>query len=176
MAVQTVTGQIQQSVSFTETAVLAFNAVAPYPCTLPTGNLTYSAGTGGAGNVDTVYAANVSLASTTLAVNLFNASLVSPSGKTCVFLRVREFVVANLSTVAGDLLEVYATASTGVTWLPLVATCITVYPGGVFRLSDWFSITTNGYLVVTGNNGITFNSVSNTVVFDVLIAGNSSVA
>ena len=176
MAVQTVNGQIQQTVSFVETAALAFNASAPYACALPSGNLTYNPATGGAGNCDTLYALSTSLASTTLAINLFNGSLLSPSGKACVFLRVREFIVVNTSTVAGDLLEVYATASTGVAWLPLVATYITVPAGGVFRMSDYSSITTNGYLVVTGSNGITFNSASNTVTFDVLIAGNSSVS
>jgi hypothetical protein len=175
MAVQTVNGQVQQTVGFAETATLAFNTAASYPASLPSGNLTYAAATAGALNCDTIYAAQVSLASTTLAINLFNGSLLSPSGKACVFARVREFIVTVVSPTAGYLLEVYATASTGVTWLPLVATFITVCAnGGQFRMSDPNSITTNGLLVVTGNNGITFNSVSNTVVFNVLIVGNSS--
>jgi hypothetical protein len=177
MAVQTVNGQIQQTVSFTETAILAFNALAPYAVSLASGNLTYAAATGGAGNVDTVYANQFTLASTTQALNLFNGSLLSPSGKACVFARVREFIVQVVSTTAGLLIEFYATASTGVTWLPLLATPLSVYPnGGVVRFADPNSITTNGYLVVTGNNGVTFNSLSNTVVFNVLMVGNSSVS
>ncbi len=185
MAVQVVNGQIQHTVSFTETAVLAFNALAPYAVTLGNGNVTYNNVTGGAGslwtataggigNVDTVYANQITLASTTQALDLFGGTMLSPSGKACVFARVREFIVQVVSTTANFLVQIYGSASNAPLWLPLVATYLWTAPGGLFRMSDPNSITTGGYLVDNTHKAVTFNSVSNTVVFNVLITGNSS--
>jgi hypothetical protein len=185
MAVQVTTGQVQNTISFTETAALAFNALAPYAVTLGNGSINYVNLTGGAGtlatatsqgvgNIDTVYANQFTLASTSQAIDLFGGSLLSPSGKACVFARVREFIVQVVSTTANYLVQIYGSASNAPLWLPLVATYLWTTPGGLFRMSDPNSITTGGYLVDTSHKAITFNSASNTVVFNVLITGNSS--
>lgn len=175
MAVQSVSGQVSQNYQFTELATLGFTiSTNPFVVTLPNIGLTYSAATGGAGNVDTVYAAQLTVNATTQAIDLFGGSLLSPSGKACVFARVREFIVAPVTTTAGFIVQVYASASNAPLWLPPVANPLFANPGGIIRLSDWGSITTGGYLIDTSHKSITFNTGSNNVTFNVLIVGNSS--
>lgn len=177
MAVQVVTGSATQGLSFVETATIGFNTAAPYPVSIPaaSSNFNYVNTTGGALGCDTIHAKQYTLASTTVVIDLFGGTLLSPSGAACVFARVREFVVAPVSTTAGFLIKVYASASNAPLWLPPVANFLWATPnGGMLRLSDPNAITTNGFLVDNTHKSITFDSGSNTVVFNLLIVGNSS--
>ncbi len=177
MAVQTIVGQAQQSLSFSETATIAFNTAASYPASIPSANanFTYLSATAGALGIDTLHAKQYTLASTTVTLDLFGGSLLSPSGAACVFARVRVFWVGVVTTTAAKLINVQSGASSGVLWLPPAANTLWVTPnGGSLYMSDPNAITTQGYLVDTSHKNITFDSVSNTVVFNVLIAGNSS--
>ena len=177
MAVQVISGTTSGSMSFTEVATLAFNTSSQFQVQVPGGALafTFANATGGALNVDTMYAHQYTLASTTQAIDLFGGSLLSPAGNACVFARVRLFHVDVVTTGAGKLIEVYGSASNAPAWLPLVATYLWATPsGGSITLIDPSEITTAGYLVSTSAKAITFNSASNTVTFNVLIVGNSS--
>ena len=173
MAVQTVTGNTSFSFNFNEVATLAFNTSGVYNASITSG-LTFANTTGGALGCDTIHAKQYTLASTTTAIDL-NSGLLSPSGAACVFARVRVFIVAPVTTTAGSLIKVYASASNAPLWLPPVATFLWATPnGGAVILFDPNAITTQGYLVDGTHKAITFDSGSNTVVFNVLILGNSS--
>ncbi len=176
MAVQVVSGTANTAMSFTQTATLGFNTSYGYPGVLPTSyNIQYVNTTAGALGVDTIHAKQYTLASTTVTIDLFGGTLLSPSGAACIFARVREFIVAPVSTTAGFKIQFQAGASSGVLWLPLAANPLFATPNlGCFRLSDPNSITTAGYLVDTSHKNITFDSGANTVIFNVLIVGNSS--
>ncbi len=168
MAVQTVVGSSTNiSMTFAEQALLAFNAVFQYPATLPFTSPAWVNTTGGALGLDTLYAHQYTLVSTTVTLDLFGGSLLSPGGNACVFNRVRFFAVGVSTTTAGKLINIQSGASAGVLWLPPVANTLFLPPNNsLFVMCDPNSITTNGF--------ITFDSVSNTVVFNVLIVGNSS--
>ncbi len=180
MAVQTVTGNVQASISYTETGAQIFSSAVPFPASIPTSstNFNYVNATGGALSINTIHAKQYTLAATTLAINLFDGSLLSPSGAACVFGRVREFFVGVVDTTSTHLLKVYSTASpAGVLWLPPVANYLWCTPnGGSVRLQDPNSITTAGFLVDTTNKGITFDAGAFTIIFNLLIVGNSSAA
>ncbi len=176
MAVQVVTGNSNINFNFTEVATLAFSTTGAYPAQLPSSPAySFANTTGGAVGCDTIHAKQYTLASTTVAIDLFAGTLLSPSGAACVFARVRAFVVAPVSTTAGFLIKVYSSASNAPLWLPPVANFMWATPnGGALVLFDPNAITTQGYLVDTTHKAITFDSGSNTVVFNVLIVGNSS--
>ncbi len=177
MAVQSVSGQTLTSVNLTELGQLVFNAAGPYNIQSPTtiGN-TYTAATGGAAHLDTVWAHSYSLASTTATINLFDGSLTSPSGLACVFARVRIFLVTVTDSTSTHLISVQSGASSGVLWLPPAASTLFCPPGATIKLEDLSSITTAGFLVDTSHKNITFDSGALTVAFNVVIAGNSSAA
>ncbi len=177
MAVQSVSGQTLASSNLTELGQLVFNSAGPYNIQIPSQTgYAYNAATGGALHLDTVWAHRYSLAATTATINLFDGSLLSPSGLACVFARVRVFMIANFDTVSTHLINVQAGASSGVLWIPTAATTLFVPPGGTLMMQDPSSITTAGWLVDTSHKNITFDSGALTVTFDVLIAGNSSAA
>ncbi len=177
MAVQVVTGQVTAQFTFTEVATLGFNTAANFATSNPlsASNYNFLNTTGGALGCDTVHAKQYTLASTTTTLDLFGGTLLSPSGAACVFARVRLFVVAPVDTTAGHLVKVYSAASNAPLWFPPVANFMWATPnGGALILFDPSAITTQGYLVDTSHKSITLDSVSNTVVFNVLILGNSS--
>ncbi len=178
MAAQTVIGNVSLSAGFTETATLALNTSFGYPANLPNSyNFSYVNTTGGALGTNLIHCKQYTLAATTQTINLNDGSLLSLSGVACNFGRVREFVIAVVDTTSTHLLKVYSPASTGVLWLPPVARFMWATPnGGLFRMSDPNAITTAGYLVDGSNYEITFNAGSFTVIFDLLIVGNTSQA
>ncbi len=174
MAVQVCSGQYNVTISAFEQATICFNTAAQFPASIAN-NLQLANGTAGALNVDTIHAKQYTLASTTTTINLFDGSLLSPSGAACVFARVRLFAVSVVDTTASHRINVQSGASSGVLWLPPAANTLWATPGGGnLILFDPNGITTAGYLVVTGNKNITFDSLSVTVIFNVLILGNSS--
>ena len=175
MAVQVVTGSTQQSITFTQTATVGISSQ-PLTQSIPAG-FNFANATGGALNVDTIHAKQYTLASTTVTLDLFGGSLLSPSGAACIFNRVRLFVVSVVDTTSTHLINVQSGASSGVLWLPPAANSLWATPnGGQLTLFDPNSITTAGYIVDTSHKNITFDSLSLTVIFNVLIVGNSSAA
>jgi hypothetical protein len=125
--------------------------------------------------VDQVYAAKLSLASTTQTVHFQTSTAKDPFGNSLAMLRIRELIIQNTNTVLGQDLKVYAPASNGITWLPPVANFIPIRPSGVLRLSDPLSFGGGvGMVVGATTDGITFDSGSNTVTFNVLVLGNST--
>ncbi len=176
MAVQVCTGQVSMNFNFQEVATLVFSTTGVYPAQpLTTNAFTFANTTAGALGCDTIHAKQYTLASTTSALDLFGGSLLSPSGAACVFARVRLLVLAPVSTTAGFLMKLYASAATAPLWLPPVANFLWATPnGGALVLFDPNAITTQGYLVDTTHKSITIDSASNTVIANLLIVGNSS--
>ena len=124
--------------------------------------------------VDQLYALQITLASTTQTIHFETATAKDPFGNTLAMLRVRDFIVQNTNTTLGQLLKVYAPASNAVTWLPVVANYIWVNPGGMLWISDPLSFGGGvGNVVGATSDGVTFDSVANTVTFNVLAIGNS---
>jgi hypothetical protein len=178
MAVQNVSGQSLLNFNLTEIATLVFSSTGQYNIQIPSQTgYSFTSATGGALHLDTVHAKAYSLASTTQTINLFDGSLLSPSGAACVFARVRIFMVFVTDTAAAKRINIQAGASSGVLWIPPAANTQWAEPnGGLYTLFDPNAITTAGYLVDTSHKNITFDSLSQTVGFNVLIAGNSSAA
>ncbi len=175
MAVQVVGGTSNISAQFAEQALLAFNSTFNYPANMPFTSPAWVNTTGGALGLDTLFAHQYSLASTTATINLFDGSLLSPGGNACVFHRVRFFAVGVVTTTAAFVINVQSGASSGVLWLPPAANTLFIPSNNsLFVLADPMSITTSGFIVDTSHKNITFDSLSTTVVFNVLIVGNSS--
>ncbi len=174
MAVQVCSGTYNQQLSFSETATIAFNTSAPFAANQST-NFTLPNATAGALNIDTIHAKQYTLAATTIAIDLFGGSLLSPSGLACVFARVRFFGIQIVDTTATHIIKCYASASNAPLWLPPVANYLWATPnGGNIQLFDPNSLTTNGYLVDTSHKAVTFDAGAFTIVFNLLILGNSS--
>ncbi len=147
---------------------------------LVTQALQYVNATGQVLGVDQLYAATVSLASTTKTIHFQTSTAVDPFGNTLAMLRIRELLVQNLNTTFAQDLEVYASASNGITWLPLLATPLVVRSGnaagngGILRISDPGSFGGGvGNVVGSTSDGLVLNSLSATVVFNIVVLGCS---
>jgi hypothetical protein len=122
--------------------------------------------------VDQLYAMQLTLASTTQTVHFQTATAKDPFGNTLAMLRIRALLVQNLNATLGQDLKVYAPSSNGITWLPPVANFIPVRPGGAIVLLDPLSFgSAVGSVVGASSDGVTFDSGSNTVMFNVLALG-----
>lgn len=135
----------------------------------------YINSTGVAYGVDQLYAAQITLASTSQTIHFETATAHDPGGNTLAMLRIRELVIQNLATTAGFDLTVEASASNGVTWLPVAANTPPIcYAGGLLRFSDPISIGGGvGQVVGATTDGITFVSASHTVTFNIVALGCS---
>ena len=177
MAVQNCSGNVSMNFNFQEVGSLVFSTTGVYPAQpLSQNAFSFLNATAGALNCDTIHAKQYTLASTTVALDLFGGSLLSPAGNACVFARVRLIVLAPTTLTAGFLMQIYGAASNAPLWLPsLAASPDWATPnGGAYVKFDPNSITTQGYLVDTSHKAIVLNSVSNTVTANLLIVGNSS--
>ena len=168
---QIITGTLTFNASFVEH--VATGVITPYdiPAAI-SANLGYATGTA-SGQVDTIYSKAVSLASTTLALDL--TTLLDPAGIPITFARVREFIVVVTSVTASFDLKVYAGASSGVVFLPVVANFLPVRYSGSLRLSDPTSTGAgNGNCVDGTHKNLVLDSGSNTVTAYILIVGGSA--
>ncbi len=172
---QVVTGQVGLSASVTQTATTG--QVNPSGNTLT--NLIqqvyqYVNAGGVKYGVDQIYAKQITLASTTQTVHFQTATANDPFGNTLAMLRIRDLWVQNITVTSGFDLKVYQPASNGVIWLPLVATYLPVRAGGLLWVSDPLSFGGGvGNIVGASSDGITFDSGSNTITFNVVAVGNS---
>jgi hypothetical protein len=123
--------------------------------------------------VDQIYANQFTLASTTITIHPETATINDPFGNTLAMKRYRDIVIQNTNTTFGQDLEWYSSSSDGVGWLPATPGNI-VRAGGLVWFSDplSFGATVGNYVTAT-TDGITFNSLSATVIFNVVIVGNS---
>lgn len=127
----TVTGNNQVSLSFTQ--VNSTGLITPLKLTASIGfNPAYGTSGTAANQVNLFYAASVTLASTTLALDL--TALTDLAGTAVNMLRVRELIIQSTDTVAAKLLKVYAAASNGWAFIPPVANFQTIPAGGVLSL------------------------------------------
>jgi hypothetical protein len=114
------------------------------------------------------------LASTTQTVHFETATAHDPFGNTLAMLRLRELIIQNVTVTSGFDLQAYSPSSNGITWLPPVANYLTVRAGGLLRFSDPLSFGGGvGQVVGSTSDGITLNSVSNTIVFNLVGLGCS---
>lgn len=173
---QVVLGTASVNLNFNETKTSGVVT----PQTLPvlvSANVRYANGTA-AGQVDTIFAAQYSVASgTPLTVNL--QSCTDLAGNTVTFARVREFIVQVTDATAGHTLQVYAAASNGWSVLPPSGSAIVVQPGGssVFHLSDPSSSGSGvGNVVTSTSNSFAVNSNTSATVssVNVLVVGCSA--
>lgn len=136
--------------------------------------LQYVNNTGVNYGVDQLYAATTSLASTTQTLHFETATAHDPYNNTLAMLRIRELIIQNNNTTLGQFLKVYSSSSNGISWLPAVGSFLSVPPGGVLRISDPLSFGGGvGNVVGSTTDGLTLDSGSNTVSFNILVLGCS---
>jgi hypothetical protein len=139
---------------------------------VPLASITYANGTG-AGAVDLMYEAAISLASTTLTIDL--TSLTAPDGSAVNFARIRELYVLNYSATAGFDLLVEQGATNPWAYVPATANAFKCAAnGGQYYLRDLNSTGAGNGLVTGGSSKtIKFDSGAHTVTFYLLLLGTS---
>lgn len=172
---QVVTGQVGFSASITQTATAGqINAGGNTLTNLLQQVYQYVNAGGVKYGVDQVYATQITLASTTQTVHFETATAKDPFGNTLAMLRIRDLWVQSITVTSGFDLKVYAPSSNAVTWLPPVANFLTVRAGGLLWVNDPLSFGGGvGNVVGATSDGITFDSASNTITFNVVAVGNS---
>lgn len=178
MATQAVTCQTNMSVSAVQTVNTGVITNYTIPATVVS-NFQYTNATTGAGTCDQLYEKQLTLAAAATTISL--QALTDPAGNTINMARVREFIVTNLSTTAGQDVKVEAGTTNGWSVLPpstqpLYARAGNTTAGGFIRISDYASSgASNGNVTATGSLNVTFDPGANTVSINVLILGNSVV-
>ncbi len=169
MATQNVAGFLNMTANFQQTnTIIGAQTVTA----IISQAIQYLFATGANYGVDQVYAATGSLASTTTTLHFQTATLKDPFGGTLAMLRIRELIIVNTETTLTKILKVYAPASNAITWLPPVANYLTVTPGGCLRISDPLSFGgAVGNVVGATTDGLTLDSVANTVAYQILALG-----
>lgn len=173
MAAQVVTGQ--GAFNFTATQTDSTGLITPISAQATFSQLMSLAnGTGVTNQVDTLYAAQLSLAGAATHINLHAATDIL--GNAVVFARVRFWGVQVLTLTAGFICNVYTRTGTDpVTWLPVTTTgALWAPPGGFVCGYDPASTTTNGYVVGATAFDFTIDPGANTVLVNVVILGNSA--
>lgn len=170
---QTISGNITFNAAFTE--AVSTGVITPYqiPATIAA-NLSYGTGTG-SNQVDTMYGKQLSLAATPTTLDL--TSLTDPAGISITFARVREFIVVNLSTTAGQDVKIEQGASNGWAMLPANASANPLYArySGSARISDPVSTGSgNGNVAGSTSKTVELDPGANTVSVYVLILGGSA--
>ena len=190
-AILTVTGSSQVNVNFKQTIAAGSSPNYPIAALTPQAVINASpsytnAPSGAVNTVDLISAQQLSIGTSATALFLAGASntMVDLQGvlvnSTTGFLRIREFIVANLATAQGSYVLLYGPASNA--WAPLagavLATPICIPPGGIFHLSDPLSFgsgTYPGFGLVAGGTASGFDlkaAVAATPV-QIIVAGCS---
>jgi hypothetical protein len=135
-------------------------------------SVNYTNGTG-AGQIDLMYEAAISLASTTQTFDL--TALTDPAGAAVNFARVRELFVLNYTASAGFDLIVETGAANGWQFVPAAAAPYTCFAnGGCYWLRDPNTTGASKGLYTDGTHkNIKVDSGSHTVTFYILILGSS---
>jgi hypothetical protein len=175
-AAQNVSGQVNFSLNFPQVQTTGLIQPATFNALLSQAFQYVNAGGGVAGAVDQLYAAQLTIASTTTTVHFANASAHDPWGNTLSMLRIREFVVQNISQTTGFDVTVCSSASDGVPFLAVAANQPPIASafGGGFRYWDYTSLTTAGSMIITPTtDGVSFVSASHTAILNVIVLGCS---
>lgn len=173
MATQVVTGGVTVNASFVQTD--STGLIVPIQAQGLQQTINQFQNTAGATNgIDQLYAANLTLAGAATHLNLH--ALTDILGNSIVMARVRYWSVAVTTLTTAFIMNIYTRTGTNpVTWLPITTSgALWCPPGSVVFATDFFSTTTNGYVVGSGANDFTIDPGANTVNVNVLIAGNSA--
>lgn len=129
---------------------------------------------GTANGVNTLYAAQLTLSGAATHINLY--SFTDILGNTVSNARVRFWGVQVVTATAAYIVNVYTRTGTDpVTWLPVTTMgALWCPPSGVVVASDPQSTSTNGWVVGSAAYDFTVDPGANTVVCNVLIAGNTA--
>jgi hypothetical protein len=174
MAAQNVSGTITLNASFQEVISSGVVSNLNLPA-IGTIQQTLINGTGAASAVDTIYAAQLTLAGAATHLNL-HTGLTDLAGNAIAFARVRFWFVQNLTLTAGYLCNIYTRTGTDpVTWLPVTTTgALWAAAGGFCFGLDPLSTSTNGYVVGASAFDFTLDPGANTVSVNVILVGNSA--
>ncbi len=177
MAAQTVTGYSNVSCNFQQFATIVTSQSL---MGLITQAVQYVTGTGVIYGVNQLYAATITLASTTQTIHFGDASALDPSGNTLAMRRIRELIIQNVNTTFSQPLKVSTSAAQGIPWLPASTGPLYVQSGnatgngGILRISDPTSFgSAVGNVVGAVTDGILLDSVSATVTFNIVVLGNT---
>lgn len=173
MAAQQITGQITINCPFTQTDSAGLVTPIQAAATLQYIN-TFLNTTGVANGIDLLYAQQLTLAGAATHINLHSFTDIL-SNTTQAMARVRYWSMAVLTLTAGFLVNVYTRSGTDpVTWLTTQTSGAEwCPPGGFICKGDPFSTSTNGWVVSSSAFDFTVDPGANTVVCNVIIAGNS---
>ena len=179
MATQTNTsGTVTLNASFTEVITSGVIVTQNLP-TAVNQSISYGNGTS-AGNVDLIYGKTLTLSAAITTLDF--TAVADLSGATQNFARIRELVVQNLSSFP---LKIYASSSSGVTWLPAGSANAIVLPGygtsvtstsyPSFRMNDPVVVgNASGMFISTSSGRIVFDPGANTFSVNVMAAGASA--
>lgn len=176
-----VSGVLNVAASFAQT--VSSGVVTPQ--TIPANinfNLSFGNGTS-AGNVDLIYARQLSLAGTATTLDL--TSLTDLSGASINFARVRLVMIQNLATTAGYIVTVGAAAATQWTgYLGTTASTVILQPNvgatsnqNVFTFLDAYSVgASTGAYVDSTHKSLKLDPGANTIAVNILLLGCSAVS
>lgn len=176
---QNITGTTNRNVSITETATVGLASQSLNQPMVTSFNYQ-QAGTA-AGQVDTLYAATLTLSGSAATIDLFGGTLKDPAGNALVFARVREFIVTNPDPTATHTVKVSSGAANPVAWLPPAANALVLQPQGTGSVPGRIDISDpngtgggNGYIVDGTHKTVTFDPGAFTITINVLICGGSA--
>jgi hypothetical protein len=171
IAGQIVTGNVTFTASFTEASPTGALTSFSIPANINSG-FTYANGTA-SGQVDTIYAAKLTLSGATQTIDLTN--LTDPANNAITFARVREFIVQNTASTASYDVKVEAGGTNGWAVLPPSTAPVYCRYGSSIKISDSNSTGSgNGNVVTSTSKTITFDPGANTVTIYLLIVGGSA--
>lgn len=177
MAAQNVSGQVTLNIgmveSITSGLVTPITASAQGSISSTVGALIN--GTGATQAVDTLYAAQLTLAGAATHLNLHTGQ-TDPLGNSIAFARVRLWFVQVVTVTAGFICNIYTRTGTDpVAWLPVTTSgALWCPPQGVQMGFDPASTTTNGFVVSSSAFDFTLDPGANTVIVNCIIAGNTA--
>jgi hypothetical protein len=173
---QVVTGQVGFSLSVTETVTSGqVNASGNSLTNFVQQVYQYVNNNGVAYGVDQLYAKQITLASTSQTIHFQTATANDPFGNSLAMLRIRDLVIQVVTVTSGLFLKVYAPASNAITWLPPVANFLSVRAGSVLWVNDSLSFGGGvGNVVGASTDGLTLDSGSSTITFNIVAVGNAT--
>jgi hypothetical protein len=174
MAAQNVGGSVTVNVQLNQTDIAGLVAPIVGSGNAQLVNQFIAQGTGVANGIDCLYAKQLTLSAAATHINL--NSFTDILGNTVAAARVRLWYLQVVTLTAGSIVNVYTRTGTNpVTWLPITTSgALWATPGGILLGVDQNSTTTNGWVVGSSANDFTVDPGANTVVCNLIIAGNTA--
>lgn len=166
-----VNGTIYRKDTFTQT--VSSGVVSSYSIDVAPAiqSVNYTNGTS-ASQVDLLYGKQLSI--TTTPTDLDLTTLTDPPGGAVNFARVRELIIENLSTTAGQNLVVSGGASNQWTGFLNSTGTLTLPPGAKLRISDPTSVTTAGGITSGTSKTLRLVASTGTISANVTLVGGST--